>query len=102
MGRCDARIDDGKGVLYPFSVECAAMQCDAVERAALVSFKGRRLLLLQMEESEHAEISALQSLFEWAELDEVQIIKHIPVDSRHNAKVNYPELLDLLRNKQLN
>ena len=102
MGRCDARIEDSKGVLYPFTVECAAMQCDGVERAALVSFEGRRLLLLQMQAVEHTEMSALHHLFEWAELDEVQIVKKIPVDQRHNAKVNYPELLDLLRNKRLN
>ncbi len=102
LGRCDARIEDNKGVLYPFAVECAAMQCEGVVRAALVSFEGQRLLLLQMRDAAHAGIQALHNLFEWAELDEVQIIKKIPVDQRHNAKVNYPELLDLLRNKRLN
>jgi len=102
LGRCDARIEDNKGVLYPFAVECAAMQCEGVVRSALVSFEGQRLLLLQMKGVAHAGISALHNLFEWAELDEVQIVKKIPVDQRHNAKVNYPELLDLLRNKRLN
>jgi hypothetical protein len=33
----------------------------------------------------------------WAKLADVQVVKRVPVDRRHNAKVDYPALRRLLR-----
>jgi hypothetical protein len=32
----------------------------------------------------------------WAQIDEVRIVSKIPVDARHNAKVDYPALRRML------
>jgi hypothetical protein len=38
----------------------------------------------------------------WAAVDEVRIVRSIPVDARHNAKVNYPKLIvELQKNNAL-
>lgn len=34
----------------------------------------------------------------WACIDEVRSLKRIPVDKRHNAKIDYTELVKLLGN----
>jgi len=41
VGRSSARIKDDKGMLYPFTVECAAQFIEGVRRNAMVSHQGR-------------------------------------------------------------
>src|SRR5262249_40944486 len=45
LGRCAAGIADGRGVLYPLSVECAVSSVPEVRRVALVGAGGRRTLV---------------------------------------------------------
>lgn len=97
LGRCSARVQDERGVLYPFAVECVAMSFSFVRRAAFVSAVGKRLLVLEG----HGELSGenLQSLraqVARAFVDEVRVLRRIPVDARHNAKIDYPRLLKML------
>lgn len=92
LGRCAARIDDERGTLYPFSVECAAMQSSDVERAALLAHTGQRLLVLQAKSDATLDRSRVLRDLGWAKLDEVRIVSKIPLDRRHNAKVDYPAL----------
>jgi olefin beta-lactone synthetase len=90
LGRCSAKIRDERGTLYPFAVECAAMENPSIKRAAVVSLSGRRVLALEAE----APISSdeLQRSLAWAELDQVVTMDRIPVDKRHNAKIDYVKL----------
>jgi acyl-CoA synthetase (AMP-forming)/AMP-acid ligase II len=90
MGRAAAAIEDCRGVLYPFAVECAARQISGVRHAAVVALAGRRVLVL---EAESRTVDAVLSKLEWAQFDEVRMLRSIPMDRRHNAKVDYPELL---------
>lgn len=103
LGRCVAKIEDARGVLYPFAVECAARQHPEIKHAALVAHKGRRLLALELHNGEvHAGSAnddgrqdiahALRMKLAWAHVDEVRILRHLPVDKRHNAKVDYTAL----------
>lgn len=93
LGRCNAKIEDTRGVLFPFAVECAAQQQPGVHRAALVGYKERRLLIVEPEpNSASLDLSPLRRALEWALLDEILIWKQIPVDKRHNAKIDYPAL----------
>lgn len=94
VGRCSARIDDAKGILYPFTVECAAQFAAAVRRCAMVSYQGRRILLVETDTS--VVLDALSPLLAWAELDEIRAVKQIPVDKRHNAKIDYTRVRELL------
>jgi acyl-CoA synthetase (AMP-forming)/AMP-acid ligase II len=93
VGRCAAKMDDAHGRLYPFAVECVAMTLPEVRRAAAIAHWGRRVLVVEAP----ARLAAdLRKATAWAQIDEVRIVPKIPVDARHNAKVDYPALRRML------
>ena len=94
-GRCAARIDDAKGRLYPFGVECVAMTFPAVRRAAMVAQEGRRVLVVEAERDERL-AGELAASVAWAQVDDVRFMAALPVDKRHNAKIDYPALRRVL------
>jgi acyl-CoA synthetase (AMP-forming)/AMP-acid ligase II len=94
VGRCSARIQDVKGVIYPFTVECAAQFIAGLQRSAMVGYDGKRILFVEADESFC--LSSLQNTLAWVELDDVRLVKQIPVDKRHNAKVDYTRVQELL------
>ena len=97
LGRCQGRVEDADGVLYPFSVECGATHCDGVFRAAFAQHQGRRVLLVQPVPGEPApDLAHVATELGWAQLAEIREYPAIPVDRRHNAKVDYPALRRLL------
>jgi acyl-CoA synthetase (AMP-forming)/AMP-acid ligase II len=105
LGRCAARIDDGgenavsgnTGALYPFTVECAVREMPGVRQAALIAFAGRRVLVLELEPGNQDEVaSAVRKQTAWARIDEVRVLARVPVDRRHNAKIDYPALRRLI------
>lgn len=97
LGRCSARIEDERGTVYPFAVECAASEMTGVGRTAFVSHRGRRVLLVEpAREGCPPDVSALRSALDWARLDEARLVRRLPVDRRHNAKIDYVALARLL------
>ena len=98
LGRCSACIEDCHGTLYPFSVEHAALQHDFVRRAAAASIRGERVLAVETRNGQLSE-SCLAQLLEslrFAHVRKVRVVKKIPVDNRHNSKIDYPALNELL------
>ncbi len=96
-GRCLARIEDRHGVSYPLGIEAAAMQLPAVQRAALVAQDDERLLVIACRTAERAVVTAsLRDLLGQAGIDRLQFVGEIPVDRRHNGKVDYGRLQALL------
>jgi olefin beta-lactone synthetase len=95
LGRCSGKIQDARATLYPFAVECAAMQSPAIRRAALASVDGRRILAVESERNVSPE--TIRHSLAWAQLDRVVFLKRIPVDKRHNAKVDYVALARKLK-----
>jgi acyl-CoA synthetase (AMP-forming)/AMP-acid ligase II len=96
LGRCQGRVDDANGVLYPFSVECGATHCDGVFCAAFAEHRGARVLCVQAVPGQPPDLSQVASELAWAHLAEIREYPAIPVDRRHNAKVDYPALRRLL------
>lgn len=96
MGRCSAKISDAQGELYPFAVECAALAAPGVRRCALVSRAGRRVLAVELEPATGDVHGALETTLAWAHIAEVVRVRSLPMDRRHNAKVDYPALASLL------
>jgi acyl-CoA synthetase (AMP-forming)/AMP-acid ligase II len=97
LGRCTAQIKDQQGTLYPFAVECAVSAHPAIRRAAAIQLDGRRILTLELRR--HIPFpgkEALARTVAWAGLDAIYIYRHLPVDRRHNAKIDYPALKHLL------
>jgi len=90
LGRCSAKICDSRGTLYPFAVECGAMEKTTVRRAAVASVFGRRVLAVECEDPDC--LPELKRSLDWAKLDHVIGVNHLPVDKRHNAKIDYVRL----------
>lgn len=90
LGRASAMIHDERGILYPFAVECAARQVPGIRRAATLSLAGKRILAIEADES--TTVDAARQALQWAQLDDVRMLPSIPMDKRHNAKVDYVEL----------
>lgn len=88
LGRAEAAVRDTQGELYPFAVEVASREVRGVVRSALLQIGGKRVLALEGD----ADPTAVKETLAWAKLDEVRKVKIIPLDKRHNAKVDYPAL----------
>lgn len=91
LGRAAAQIKDQAGILYPFTVETAVSMFTGVRRSAAVRNRGRRMLALDADFIPEG----LPEAIRWAGIEELKLCR-IPVDRRHNAKVDYPALLKLL------
>ncbi len=99
MGRCSAKIKDRHGTIYPFAIETAACSIPGIRRAAAVGIDGRRVLVYEttVQQVERQTMSdTLTTQLSWACIDQF-IDMSIPLDKRHNAKVDYPLLMKQLR-----
>lgn len=99
LGRCSARVDDDHGAVYPLGIEQAALRYDVIRRAAMVSVRGERVLAVELvghSTKRSLDQSDLLRSLAFANIAAVRIVKQVPVDPRHNAKVNHPALTALL------
>jgi olefin beta-lactone synthetase len=100
LGRCSARIQDAQGYLYPFAVEVAASFVPGIRRTAMIAHQGDRTLVVELApaethrpgEDQPQSLAELRQAVEWAKIQKYRLLAQIPLDSRHNAKVNYPAL----------
>jgi acyl-CoA synthetase (AMP-forming)/AMP-acid ligase II len=90
MGRASATIHDERGTLYPFAVECAARQIAGVRRAAVLMIDGRRIMAIEADSRLSEEL--IREKVARAHVDEIRLVRAIPTDRRHNAKIDYVEL----------
>jgi acyl-coenzyme A synthetase/AMP-(fatty) acid ligase len=100
LGRCAARIDDARGRLYPLGAESIALRYPGVRRAAFVSHRGQRVLALELRRGAPTpDLIGLAQELAWAHVDAIQLRKRIPVDARHNAKVDHGALVAQLNQR---
>lgn len=98
LGRCAAKVMAGGLTTYPFAVECAAVNHPRVRRAAFLQHQSKRWLIVEPVASRQPiEWPELKKELQWAAIDAFQCVERIPVDKRHNAKVDYPALHNYLR-----
>jgi olefin beta-lactone synthetase len=97
-GRANARISDARGTIYPFSVECAALEFPGVNRCALLEHQNQRLLCVEWSNPRtgHTARNSLLEHLAWAQVDQVRSLPSLPMDARHNAKVDLKKLRALL------
>src|SRR6185295_13567273 len=98
--RCAERVSDANGVLYPFAVEAAASDITGVARSAFIRHRGWRVLVVEPTHETTSLRETLMTRLAWADLADVLIVDRIPVDQRHNAKVDYPALRKMLGNQR--
>lgn len=96
VGRCGAAIHrPDKEPVYPFGIECAAMAHPGVERCSLMFHEEKIILFIEGSLSVTQREDLLLRLAPLG-VEKIQSILHIPVDKRHNAKIDYPALRELL------
>ncbi len=95
LGRCAAAVTLGGEKVYPFSLEVAAGELPGVERAAFIEHGGKRLLVLQGTPPPAALASFLAALPP-GRIEDTRPVKRLPLDRRHQAKIDYPALRALL------
>lgn len=98
LGRCSAVVNDDKGVLFPFAVEVAIKESFAVKNVALCAFEGKRLLIVENSNEIEKNI-AFQKMKDSFSINQI-IHMEIPLDKRHNAKIDYGELNKLIKQKK--
>jgi acyl-CoA synthetase (AMP-forming)/AMP-acid ligase II len=96
LGRCAARLDDSRGTLYPLPVEAAASEYGQIRRSALVAHAGRRVLAVELCNHAGPDLAPLKRDLSWAQLDDLRPCRRLPVDARHNAKIDYVRLFRML------
>ncbi len=97
VGRCGARIDDAHGAIHPLAVEAALSFVPDAPRAALVGWQSKRVLVLQADAGRGRDtLAPLLAAIPWAQIDQIALVRRIPVDRRHNAKVDYRVLRQAL------
>ncbi len=98
LGRCSARIEDHEGLLYPFCAEQAALQHPFVRYAAVVSLRGQRVLAIETYDHivQESRRRLLLESVKFSGIEELHLVQDMPVDNRHNSKIDYPRLKKLL------
>jgi acyl-CoA synthetase (AMP-forming)/AMP-acid ligase II len=101
-GRCAARIVHDHGTFYPLQAEAALAGLHAVERATLIKNSDERIVLVVQPAGapEDVDIGDLASRLAWCRPHEIVMVKRIPMDRRHHAKVIYTELVLALDRRQ--
>ncbi|MEX0742295.1 MAG: AMP-binding protein, partial [Phycisphaeraceae bacterium] len=97
LGRASAQLRDQRGAIEPLAVEAAAMEQTALTCCALVAIRGERVLVVQIAaDAGDGWRERLLDDLAWAQIDRVMTLRRIPLDGRHNAKINYPSLRRLV------
>jgi acyl-CoA synthetase (AMP-forming)/AMP-acid ligase II len=93
VGRCAAAIRDSRGIVYPFQVEYAVSAVRGISRAALIPDHGKRVLVLETSAREFSSdcIKAAHCIAD-KQIDKIITVRRIPMDRRHEAKVDYAAL----------
>jgi hypothetical protein len=90
-------VADGRGALYSLAVEASARQIAPDLRCAFVAYQGRRVFVVERSASLTAERQRrLREHLAWSHIDEWCTVSRLPLDRRHNAKIDYPALHRML------
>jgi olefin beta-lactone synthetase len=104
LGRISAKISyksehGSDEPLYPFSIEVATREITK-KMSVLTLYQEVPTLFIEAKEHEHEALTTLlkKTIMILFPILSVRFISSIPLDKRHNAKVDYPELKKVLQN----
>jgi len=91
LGRCSAKLPPSPRVSfdYPFAIEAAIRARHPRTRTAALGWEDRRILVTEGSDPMNQEKEDFG-------IDEVIPVDALPLDRRHNAKIDYPALRELL------
>lgn len=90
LGRCGEVIRDGRGIVYPFSIETSLSFSRPEGRHAVLAHRGERLLVTD------SNLPISDDQVRSFGIDRLVRIPRIPLDRRHRTKIDYPLLRRLL------
>ncbi|MDX2183464.1 MAG: AMP-binding protein [Gemmatimonadaceae bacterium] len=82
----------GTNALHPIAVEAAVRAVVRVRHAAALLHRGQRVLVVSPYAGEALDASEIRRALAWAALDAVRVWPTIPVDARHQYKVDYAKV----------
>ena len=95
-GRAAGTIDDAHGTLEPLRVECALSYLPGIVRGAVAGVDGLRVLVVEPAAAHALDERAIRDALAFARIDRI-VPAAVPVDARHDAKVDYAALARLVR-----
>jgi hypothetical protein len=103
LGRCSAKLptyDAPAGfpenvLCYPFAIECALRESFTGIRMAAIEWHGRRLLVVAKRCNDR-EIAAIRDKARGLGMEHLLCLDSLPMDRRHNAKIDYPRLREMI------
>jgi acyl-CoA synthetase (AMP-forming)/AMP-acid ligase II len=96
VGRAAGTIDDARGTLEPLRVECALSYLPGIARSAVTGVDGLRVLVVEPLPGCVPDERAIRAALAFAHIDRI-VAAPVPVDPRHDAKVDYAALERLVR-----
>ena len=102
LGRCSGAVPFDGQTIYPFAIEQVARQHPQVRNAALVVVNGQRTLAVEPHHRrvDPAQFAGLVDRLPLAGVQQIRVVRKIPVDRRHNAKIDYIALRSLLEGQR--
>jgi acyl-CoA synthetase (AMP-forming)/AMP-acid ligase II len=97
LGRCAEKLP-GEAFCYPFVIECALREVFPNIRMAAIEWENRRTLVVGRKSDPH-EATAVERRAGSFGIERVIYLESLPLDRRHNAKIDYPALRAVLRNQ---
>ncbi|MEM6910233.1 MAG: AMP-binding protein [Verrucomicrobiota bacterium] len=92
LGRLSAGVEVEGRYWYPFEVEVRVDGLEGVARSAFVEIGGRRWVFVETMAGASLCEGQVRAVLGEVPVDEVRLVKRIPVDNRHEAKVDYVKL----------
>jgi len=103
LGRCAAKLPSftapsgipANALYYPFAIECALREKFPDIRTAAIEWRDRRLLVVG-KKCDVAESEAIHDASRDLGIEDLVCVDALPLDRRHNAKIDYPALRGML------
>jgi acyl-CoA synthetase (AMP-forming)/AMP-acid ligase II len=106
LGRCAAKLPSfaappaipAEALRYPFAIECAFRENFPEIRTTAIEWSGKRLLVVG-EQIDGEETEAIRNMASGLGMEKLVCLDALPLDRRHNAKIDYPALRELLERR---
>ena len=95
-GRCSARVRIGSRTIYPAEVEVALRGVKGLRRSALLEHAGEAWVVLEAEEPAVLALASARLAQRGLPALRQHLLPRLPLDRRHNAKIDYAALRALL------
>ena len=87
-GRCAQLITTKHGYISPFMVEQKLKSIDGIDNGSIIQKNDKLVLAIQTKHNK----AQIKNLVSDLSFDEIKVLLDIPMDPRHNSKIDYEKL----------